>query len=637
MNEHPWNRIALHTGLLLLTVMLMSGLSGAATSDIEHLAMEGLPFAIQSGFSPSDFTVMTEPVSDDIANATGADTYLIMDPHLGTYVLNETPGRTADPIHANDSIVHSIIVLPTPTILWTTDDLDSVIRPVSKEAAYHNATPTQDTQESQSPERDDQTQGLAVTDDDADGMTLDPPTDQEMMDDASGDEPVIRGLLLAYNNGTSVEGGSLLPPETIDLALKQDEDLPSLPEGSIYTYQNLPIQMVGDARLAPVTLVRVNGSIIGSMEDIDAIVPTSPGSFDLDLVAFGRVLGSYHVTVVDRPPVLAYSTLLSSPTNETCTLTIELDSADVDGTTPTHEVLWSTGGSPVQTNLTTVSRTFTLPVNITVTITAIDNSGQRSSSPPIEYVIPLENLTNATITDSDYLNDDGTQFGGGSSAEADDVAAAEGAMVQFPTAGLLTGSVLAGLLMYILLTENGTYLAYQLIMPMYTKLKRKDVMNNALRERIYGYILGNPGEHYRRIKNTLSVPNGQLIYHLKVLEREEFISSVESGGYRSYYPADMRIPRQAKMMTSLHRMIYSFVFENPGESQRTIADKLGVSPSTLNENIARLVEKNLLRLERSGRKTLVYINEDSHEAEQVHMAIDIMGGGPSDDEGEQAS
>ncbi|UCF07197.1 MAG: right-handed parallel beta-helix repeat-containing protein, partial [Thermoplasmata archaeon] len=66
-------------------------------------------------------------------------------------------------------------------------------------------------------------------------------------------------------------------------------------------------------------------------------------------------------------------------------------------------------------------------------------------------------------------------------------------------------------------TEIGKYALFAAAMSLYTRLSRKDIMDQETRGMIRGYIMANPGEHYNAIKRALHLKNGTLAYHLKTL------------------------------------------------------------------------------------------------------------------------
>ena len=152
-------------------------------------------------------------------------------------------------------------------------------------------------------------------------------------------------------------------------------------------------------------------------------------------------------------------------------------------------------------------------------------------------------------------------------------------------------------------TEVGKFAFLSLLVPLYTKLRKRNVLDNYERGRIYQYIEMNPGEHYSQIKRDLSLPNGSLVYHLRVLEKASKIKSRPDGRFKRFYTLDTRIPvPNGGVLSEVQKRIVDAVKDVPGVTQKEIAALLGVHQSSINYQIGRLEERGLIRSERKGRK-----------------------------------
>lgn len=166
-------------------------------------------------------------------------------------------------------------------------------------------------------------------------------------------------------------------------------------------------------------------------------------------------------------------------------------------------------------------------------------------------------------------------------------------------------------LLGIAITETGKYklLSFLLfLIPMYTRIKKDDLLDNFVRGEIYGLIKGNPGICYTGLMKKLDVKNGTLSYHLHKLEKMEMIRSRREGlRYRAFYPTDMKFPAEERFrLTDLQVNILNTVKQNGGLTQRDIAKKLSKNPQTINYNIKVLRQSELVHLRRQGRKTVCY-------------------------------
>jgi predicted transcriptional regulator len=181
-------------------------------------------------------------------------------------------------------------------------------------------------------------------------------------------------------------------------------------------------------------------------------------------------------------------------------------------------------------------------------------------------------------------------------------------------------------------TEVGLlFILWGLLMPLFTRLKKKEVLNQFTRGEIFGFIKANPGVHLTAIKENLGLANGVLAYHLKVLIREEFIVDRREGGYKRFYPRDMRVPRKRVHFTRLQLDIVERLSMHPGSTQVSLARMLGESKQVINYNVGVLVAAGVVRVEREGSKTLLFVQDASALRPQVQVA-ELVEEGTDDEE-----
>jgi DNA-binding MarR family transcriptional regulator len=157
-------------------------------------------------------------------------------------------------------------------------------------------------------------------------------------------------------------------------------------------------------------------------------------------------------------------------------------------------------------------------------------------------------------------------------------------------------------------TEVGKYKFLSYLVPLYTRLKKDEILDHYVRGKIHGYILANPGDHYNSIKKTLGISNSSFAYHLSVLEREGVIKSRRDGIYKRFYPSEMRIPENGGLKES-QRIIIETIKESPGISQKDIATMLGVSSSTVNYHLQDLIKDDIVITKRFGMKVRYYLGK----------------------------
>jgi hypothetical protein len=165
------------------------------------------------------------------------------------------------------------------------------------------------------------------------------------------------------------------------------------------------------------------------------------------------------------------------------------------------------------------------------------------------------------------------------------------------------------------LTDRGrSWLSRVILLPLYVKTKGAAVLDNETRGMIRGYVLVNPGDCYTDIRRNLQLGNGELAYHLSVLEREGVIQSVTKGAKRAYYPADMPVPEDGGGLHEIQQRLLKHIADVPGMNVRDLAGVLGVSTQLALYHLRKIREVGYVRLERQGTKLHVYATtEDERE------------------------
>ncbi len=159
-------------------------------------------------------------------------------------------------------------------------------------------------------------------------------------------------------------------------------------------------------------------------------------------------------------------------------------------------------------------------------------------------------------------------------------------------------------------TEVGKLALISLILPLYTRIKKEEVLDNEMRGMIRGYIIANPGDNYNSIKRALGLNNGALAYHLRVLEKANIIQSKQDGMFKRFYPTGMKIPmKNGGEISEMQRILLLEIAESPGISQKEIAKLVGLSKGVINYHVNVLLGKHLLQIEKRGRKTHCYVDK----------------------------
>ena len=171
-------------------------------------------------------------------------------------------------------------------------------------------------------------------------------------------------------------------------------------------------------------------------------------------------------------------------------------------------------------------------------------------------------------------------------------------------------------------TEIGKIALLALFFPLYTRLRKKDILEHFVRGRIYGYIEANPGEHYSEILRKLGMKNGALAYHLSILEKEGFVNSYRDGMYKRYYPKGMKLTKKTLnknfkvdlikekgtependgiRLSNTQEKIIEAIQNNQGISQKEIAKIVDTSKQNVNYHIKLMLNANMIRKDENGR------------------------------------
>lgn len=147
------------------------------------------------------------------------------------------------------------------------------------------------------------------------------------------------------------------------------------------------------------------------------------------------------------------------------------------------------------------------------------------------------------------------------------------------------------------------------------------------RNEIYNYIKDNPGVHFRQISRSLDTPPSTLNYHLKYLEKRDFLSKKEEHGYLRFYISG-KVGRNDKKYLNILRetvprniILYLFLYvESSQQDILKFAKKWKNHPSkigyhlnkhhtTLGFHLSKLLEEGLLESEKRGTEVTYRIKE----------------------------
>jgi DNA-binding transcriptional ArsR family regulator len=158
-----------------------------------------------------------------------------------------------------------------------------------------------------------------------------------------------------------------------------------------------------------------------------------------------------------------------------------------------------------------------------------------------------------------------------------------------------------------LLTEVGKWALLILFLPLYTRLKKDELLDQPTRYKIFGYIIGNPGAYFGLIKQDLELGSGQLVYHLKQLKDAEMIYSRDDGVKKRFYPANVPKPKSGPYhISDIQDKILGIIKNNSGIGQKKIASNVGISRQVAGYHLAIMEEKGIINKKITGRENRYY-------------------------------
>ncbi|MCK5774294.1 MAG: winged helix-turn-helix transcriptional regulator, partial [Thermoplasmata archaeon] len=105
----------------------------------------------------------------------------------------------------------------------------------------------------------------------------------------------------------------------------------------------------------------------------------------------------------------------------------------------------------------------------------------------------------------------------------------------------------------------------------YGRIKRKNALDHINRKRIYEIVKEDPGVHFSAISDMLGLKQGVMSHHLNVLEKGEYIRSLQDGKFRRFYLFDESTDFKIAL-TAIQQRILSVIMEEPGISQTGISN-----------------------------------------------------------------
>jgi parallel beta-helix repeat protein len=163
----------------------------------------------------------------------------------------------------------------------------------------------------------------------------------------------------------------------------------------------------------------------------------------------------------------------------------------------------------------------------------------------------------------------------------------------------------------VLLLEAAKYGLLLLFLPLFSRINKKNVLDQPTRYKILGYIIGNPGAHFGLIKHDLELGNGQLADHLRHLTKTHLIYSKADGLKKRFYPVGYPKKEDGEHpFSAIQEKIFGIIKSNSGISQKRLASEIGISRQVAGYHLTKMEKEGVIEKEVIGRESRYYASEN---------------------------
>lgn len=191
---------------------------------------------------------------------------------------------------------------------------------------------------------------------------------------------------------------------------------------------------------------------------------------------------------------------------------------------------------------------------------------------------------------------------------------ATGAVSEAGPAVLVTSSLLA-LFLFVyflpLIREHGLKLLF--LIPAYAKLRKKHLLNNEYRDAIATLVKDEPGITASEMHKTVGGSLSTVVYHLRVLEKNNVMTSLVDGRYKRFFPAEDvswgERGRLAALRSAKTRLIYEAIHSEPGLAPAELSKRAGISRPGVYWHVDRLERVGLVSHDKERGRTRFYASD----------------------------
>ncbi|HMK47426.1 MAG TPA: winged helix-turn-helix transcriptional regulator [Methanocella sp.] len=139
-----------------------------------------------------------------------------------------------------------------------------------------------------------------------------------------------------------------------------------------------------------------------------------------------------------------------------------------------------------------------------------------------------------------------------------------------------------------------------------------NILEQRTREKIYTYVKNNPGCIAPEISRSENLDEGNVKYHIGILERSKKITSFRLGKFIRLFDRSSNYPNMKKTVVSYIRsrtgkLILQAILEHPGISVSQLSRTVGIQESTTHWYIDKMLHDDIIRSEKEGKLKKLYL------------------------------
>jgi DNA-binding transcriptional ArsR family regulator len=149
----------------------------------------------------------------------------------------------------------------------------------------------------------------------------------------------------------------------------------------------------------------------------------------------------------------------------------------------------------------------------------------------------------------------------------------------------------------------------------YARVQGQEVLEHPGRQEVYERVKAAPGINFVQLSEQVAFGSSTLNYHLRVLERNEYITSVKDGRYLRFFDrqagtySGARKTQVSALRNTTTAAMARHIRDHPGVAQCDLAAAFGVTASTVNWHMTRLTGAGLVDRQRDAHYTRYYLSQ----------------------------